>query len=438
MSSPSEAVASGALAGIVVVDLTRILAGPWCTQLLGDYGAEVIKIERPDHGDDTRSWGPPWLVPDDGDDDGRRDAAYFGAANRNKKSVTADIASPEGQALVRRLVEEADVLVENFKVGDLARYGLDFAALSRVNPRLVYCSITGYGQTGPYADRPGYDFVFQAEAGLMSVTGERDDRPGGGPQKVGVAVADLVSGMYACTAILAALEHRHRTGEGQAIDVALFDCTLSFGANLAFNHVVAGSVPGRFGNGHPVLVPYQVFRTADGAIVVAAGNDGQWKRLCAAVDRPDLAGDARFAPAPVASRIATRSSRRSRRKLPITGSVGSRRKASRTAASTTTGRRSRIRRPVIAGCASTCRPATVAPCPVSRIRCASRGAPSPIARRRRRSGSTPTRSSRDTASVPPHRSTQAPKRRHPSHNRASSASEEKIARRSTSALASSS
>ncbi len=297
MSSRSDVdPAMPALAGIVVIDLTRILAGPWCTQMLADYGAEVIKLERPDTGDDTRTWGPPWLDRDDAD--GARDAAYFGAANRNKKSVVVDIATADGQALVRRLVADADVLVENFKVGDLARYGLDFASLARINPRLIYCSITGYGQTGPYARRPGYDFIFQAEAGLMSVTGERDDRPGGGPQKVGVAVADLASGMYACTAILAALQYRHATGKGQAIDVALFDCTLAFGANLAFNHVVSGTVPGRFGNGHPVLVPYQVFRTADAAIVVAAGNDAQWQRLCVALERTDLGDDARFRSGP--------------------------------------------------------------------------------------------------------------------------------------------
>jgi crotonobetainyl-CoA:carnitine CoA-transferase CaiB-like acyl-CoA transferase len=280
------------LAGTMVLDLTRILAGPWCTQLLADYGAEVIKIERPGTGDDTRSWGPPWLGQGDGG--GQRDAAYFGATNRNKKSVVADISSPQGQALVRRIAAEADVLVENFKVGDLARYGLDYASLREINPSLIYCSITGYGQTGPYAERPGYDFIFQAEAGLMSVTGERDDRPGGGPQKVGVAVADLVTGMYACTGILAALNRQRLTGEGQAIDVALFDSTLAFGANLAFNHVVSGVVPFRFGNGHPVLVPYQVFRTADGSLVVAAGNDSQWQRFCKAIDRPDLASDERY------------------------------------------------------------------------------------------------------------------------------------------------
>jgi crotonobetainyl-CoA:carnitine CoA-transferase CaiB-like acyl-CoA transferase len=294
VSSPSDAPAP--LAGTLVLDLTRILAGPWCTQLLADYGAEVIKIEKPATGDDTRSWGPPWL--DAAAEDGRRDAAYFGAANRNKKSVTADISTPQGQALVRAIASRADVLVENFKAGDLARYGLDYASLREINPALVFCSITGYGQDGPYADRPGYDFIFQAEAGLMSVTGERDDKPGGGPQKVGVAVADLVTGLYACTGILAALQRQRLTGEGQAIDISLFDCTLAFGANLAFNHVISGAVPARFGNGHPVLVPYQVFGTADGSLVVAAGNDTQWQRFCRAIERPDLAADDRYRTGP--------------------------------------------------------------------------------------------------------------------------------------------
>jgi crotonobetainyl-CoA:carnitine CoA-transferase CaiB-like acyl-CoA transferase len=294
VSSPSEAQAP--LAGTLVLDLTRILAGPWCTQMLADYGAEVIKIEKPQTGDDTRSWGPPWLGEADGQ--GRRDAAYFGAANRNKKSVAADISTPQGQALVRAIAQHADVLVENFKAGDLARYGLDYASLREINPALVFCSITGYGQDGPYASRPGYDFIFQAEAGLMSVTGERDGKPGGGPQKVGVAVADLVTGLYACTGVLAALQRQRLTGEGQAIDVSLFDCTLAFGANLAFNQVVSGAVPARFGNGHPVLVPYQSFRTANGSLVVAAGNDTQWQRFCRAIERPDLGEDGRYRTGP--------------------------------------------------------------------------------------------------------------------------------------------
>ncbi len=290
MSNPNDL--PPALQGVLVLDLTRILAGPWCTQLLADFGAEVVKIEKPGSGDDTRTWGPPWLPGEDAA--GRRDGVYFGAANRNKKSVAADIATPEGQALVRSLAARADVLVENFKVGDLARYGLDAKSLCKLNPALIYCSITGYGQSGPYAERPGYDFIFQAEAGLMSVTGEPDDRPGGGPQKVGVAASDLVTGMYATTAILAALNSRQLTGQGQTIDVALFDCTLAFGANLAFNHVTSGDVARRHGNAHPLLVPYQVFRTADRPIVVAAGNDAQWQRFCRAIERPDLAADERY------------------------------------------------------------------------------------------------------------------------------------------------
>jgi len=295
-SSPSE---QGALQGLLVVDLTRILAGPWCTQLLADYGAEVIKVERPRTGDDTRSWGPPWQPPagaegDDGADGAPRCASYFAATNRNKRSVTLDIATPAGQQALRELAARADVFVENYKVGDLARYGLDYASLRELNPRLIYCSITGYGQTGPYADRPGYDVIFQGEAGLMSVTGEVDGMPGAGPQKVGVAVSDLVTGMYACTAILAALQARHATGAGQRIDVALFDCTLAFGANLAFNHVVHGLVPRRYGNAHPTIVPYQPFRTRDSSVIVAVGNDSQWQRLCAVLDRPDLGADSRF------------------------------------------------------------------------------------------------------------------------------------------------
>jgi len=291
LNSPSE----GPLAGIVVLDMTRILAGPWCTQMLADFGAEVIKIERPGSGDDTRSWGPPWM-PDAADaaPGSASHAAYFAAANRNKKSVELDISSPAGQDAVRRLAAQADVFVENYKVGDLARYGLDYESLRRVNPRLIYCSITGYGQTGPYAHRPGYDFIFQGEAGLMSVTGEPDGKPGAGPQKVGVAVADLVTGMYASSAILAALQGRHLTGAGQWIDLALFDATLAFGANLAFNQAALGLAPRRYGNAHPVLVPYQVLKTRDGHLIVAAGNDGQWQRFCLAIQRPDLADDERY------------------------------------------------------------------------------------------------------------------------------------------------
>ncbi|KDC21603.1 CoA-transferase family III protein [Bordetella bronchiseptica F2] len=293
MSSPNDAAPGGALDGIVVLDLTRILAGPWCTQILADFGARVIKVERPGVGDDTRSWGPPWMPGADGEQ--ARHSTYFAAANRNKQSVSVDIATAEGQEIVRALAMRADVLIENFKVGDLARHGLDYASLSAVNPRLVYCSITGYGQTGPYADRPGYDLIFQGEGGLMSVTGERDDRPGGGPQKVGVAIADIVTGMYASSAVLAALQRRAATGAGQYIDIALLDCMAAFGANLAFNHVATGAVPPRYGNAHPTLVPYEVLAASDGHVIVAAGNDAQWRRFCAALGRPDLAADARYA-----------------------------------------------------------------------------------------------------------------------------------------------
>lgn len=286
---------AGALSGIVVLDLTRILAGPWCTQMLADLGADVIKVERPGLGDDTRQWGPPWLPEEEGE---RSDSTYFTSANRNKRSVSIDISKPEGQTLVRDLAMRADVLVENYKVGGLARYGLDYDSLSALNPKLIYCSITGYGQQGPFADRPGYDFVFQGEGGMMSVTGESDDMPGGGPQKVGVAVTDLMTGMYASIAVLAALNHRNTSGQGQYIDLALLDSIVAMGANHAATHLITGLVPRRYGNAHAVMVPYQVFRTSDGHIIVAAGNDGQWQRFCAAINRSDLSADTRYATAP--------------------------------------------------------------------------------------------------------------------------------------------
>lgn len=286
---------AGALSGTLVLDLTRILAGPWCTQMLADLGADVIKVERPGSGDDTRHWGPPWLPEQEGE---RADSTYFTSANRNKRSVSIDISKPEGQALVRELAMHADVVVENYKVGDLARYGLDYASLSALNPKLIYCSITGYGQDGPFADRPGYDFVFQGEGGMMSVTGEADDKPGGGPQKVGVAITDLMTGMYASIAVLAALNHRNASGQGQYIDLALFDAIVAMGANHAANHLITGMVPHRYGNAHAAMVPYQVFRTADGHIIVAAGNDSQWQRFCAAIERPDLGADDRYRTAP--------------------------------------------------------------------------------------------------------------------------------------------
>ena len=284
---------AGALSHIRVLDLSRVLAGPWCTQNLADLGAEVIKVERPGGGDDTRRWGPPWLKQPDGKDG--PDSTYYAAANRGKKSVTLNLASSEGQALARQLAKSCDVLVENYKVGNLRRYGLDYDSLRQVNSGLVYCSITGYGQDGPSAHKPGYDFVFQALGGLMSITGERDDRPGGGPQKVGIAVADVMTGMYATIAILAALNHRVISGQGQYIDMALLDCIVAIGGNQATGFLTTGKVPKRYGNEHASLVPYQVFATADADIVVAVGNDVQWQRFCEAIARPDLAADARYA-----------------------------------------------------------------------------------------------------------------------------------------------
>ena len=290
------------LDGIRVLDLSRVLAGPWATQNLADLGAEVIKIERPGHGDDTRRWGPPFLKDRDGRD--TPDAAYFLAANRGKKSVTLDIACAEGQAIAKRLAAAADVMVENFKVGDLERYGLDYPSLREGHEGLVYCSITGFGQDGPYRDRPGYDFMIQGLGGLMSVTGERDDLPGGGPQKVGVAVADLFTGMYATNAIVAALFHRERTGIGQYIDIALLDAQVAMLANLGAAYLASGSVPGRMGNAHQVIVPYQVFRASDSHLIVAVGNDAQFARFCEIAGLAALAADPRYAtnPARVAHR----------------------------------------------------------------------------------------------------------------------------------------
>ncbi|MBP7456279.1 MAG: CoA transferase, partial [Ottowia sp.] len=247
------------LEGIRVLDLSRVLAGPWCTQTLADLGADVIKIERPGAGDDTRNWGPPFLPTADGRES--HESAYYLGANRNKRSVTCDIAQPEGQALVRQLAEHCDVFIENFKVGDMARYGLDYASLKAINPRLVYCSLTGFGQSGPYAPRAGYDYIIQGMGGLMSVTGERDDL-NGGPQKVGVAVADLFTGMYATVGILAALRHAERTGEGQHLDMALLDTQVAMLANLGANYLVSDQAPGRMGNAHQNIVPYQVFEVA--------------------------------------------------------------------------------------------------------------------------------------------------------------------------------
>jgi crotonobetainyl-CoA:carnitine CoA-transferase CaiB-like acyl-CoA transferase len=282
-----------ALAHVRVLDLTRVLAGPWCTQLLADLGAEVIKIERPGAGDDTRHWGPPYLKDRDGHDSG--EAAYYLAANRGKRSVTIDIASADGQALLRTLAGRCDVLVENYRVDQLARYGLDYATLAALNPRLVYCSITGFGQTGPHRERAGYDFIIQAMAGFMSITGERDDRPGGGPQKAGVAVADLMTGMYSTVAILAALSQREHSGRGQHIDMALYDTQLAMLANMNMNYLVGGRTPGRAGNAHANIVPYQVFDAADGQVVIAVGNDQQFARFCEVAGCAELARDPRFA-----------------------------------------------------------------------------------------------------------------------------------------------
>jgi len=274
--------ASGCLTGVRVLDLSRVLAGPFCTQLLGDMGAEIIKVERPGLGDDTRQWGPPWF---------HGESAYYLSCNRNKKSVTINLKSPAGGELIRELAAQSDILVENFKAGELARWGLDYAALRTRNPGLIYCAITGYGQTGPYAHRPGYDFIVQAQGGIMSITGD----PAGEPSKVGVAIADLMAGLYAASAILAALHHRERSGEGQFIDIALLDSQVSCLINVAMNYLVSGQPPQRFGNAHPNLVPYQTFATADGVIAIGVGNDWQFRRLCQALELPTLAEDPRYA-----------------------------------------------------------------------------------------------------------------------------------------------
>ena len=283
----------GPLAHLTVLDLSRVLAGPWCTQLLADFGATVIKIERPGAGDDTRHWAPPYLRDAAGND--TTEAAYYLACNRGKLSVAVDFTRPEGQAIIRDLARGSDVLIENFKVGGLAKYGLHHAALRDVNPRLVYASITGFGQDGPYAERAGYDFIIQGISGFMSVTGERDGAPGGGPQKAGIAITDLMTGMYATTAILAALAHRDRTGEGQHIDACLLDSAVAMMNTLNMNYLVTGVAPSRAGNAHQNIVPYQVFASADGHLILAVGNDGQFARFCEAAGRSQWAQDPRFA-----------------------------------------------------------------------------------------------------------------------------------------------
>ncbi|HJV84663.1 MAG TPA: CaiB/BaiF CoA-transferase family protein [Noviherbaspirillum sp.] len=284
---------SGALSHIRVLDLTRVLAGPWACQALADLGADVIKIERPKTGDDTRAWGPPYLKDPQGKD--TREAAYYLSANRNKKSVTVDIATPEGQAIIRKLAAQSDVFIENYKVGDMARYGLSYDDLKELNPRLVYCSITGFGQTGPMSSFAGYDFIIQGMGGLMSITGERDDLPGGGPQKVGVAFADLMTGMYSALAIVAALESRNLTGKGQYIDMALLDVQVAAMANMNMNYLASGNVPKRQGNAHANIVPYQVFRSKDGHLILAVGNDRQFAKFCDIAGCPELTTDERFA-----------------------------------------------------------------------------------------------------------------------------------------------
>jgi formyl-CoA transferase len=283
----------GPLSHLTVLDLSRVLAGPWCTQLFADLGATVIKVERPGSGDDTRAWAPPYLRDAEGRD--TTESAYYLACNRGKQSVAIDFTTPEGRDLVVALARQSDVFIENFKVGGLAKYGLDFARLHADDPRLVYASITGFGQDGPYAQRAGYDFIIQGMSGFMSVTGERDDLPGGGPQKAGIAITDLMTGMYAAVSILAALSLRDRTGVGQHVDCALLDSAVAMMAVMNMNYLVSGTPPGRVGNAHQNIVPYQVFACADGHLILAVGNDAQFAQFCAVADRPGWAGDARFA-----------------------------------------------------------------------------------------------------------------------------------------------
>ena len=282
----------GPLSHIRVLDLSRVLAGPWAAQNLADLGAEVIKVEKPGAGDDTRGWGPPFLKDPQGKD--TAESAYFQSVNRNKKSLTLDISKPEGQAVARELASKCQVLIENYKVGTLKRYGLDYESLKKDNPGLIYCSVTGFGQDGPYAPRPGYDFIFQGMGGLMSITGERDGQPGAGPQKVGIAITDVLTGMYASVAILTAVTHRERTGQGQYIDMALLDTIVAFNANQILSFFCSGKVPMRWGNAHPQVVPYEVFATADGHIILAVGNDSQFASFCQVAGCPELAQESRF------------------------------------------------------------------------------------------------------------------------------------------------
>jgi crotonobetainyl-CoA:carnitine CoA-transferase CaiB-like acyl-CoA transferase len=283
----------GPLSHIRVLDLTRVLAGPWCAQNLADLGADVIKVERPKKGDDSRAFGPPWVKDQSGKE--TTESAYFMAANRGKKSITIDVSKPAGQAIVRELAEHADVVLENYKTGDLARYGLGYEDLRKINPEIIYCSITGFGQTGPYREKPGYDFMVQGMGGFMSVTGERDNKPGGGPQRAGVPIVDIMTGMYATIAVCAALAHRAETGVGQYIDMALLDTQVAILANQGGNFLATGEPPGRLGNTHPNIVPYQSVKTKDGAVILACGNDNLFTRLCQEADAMHLAKDPRFA-----------------------------------------------------------------------------------------------------------------------------------------------
>ena len=293
-----------ALSDLRVLDLSRVLAGPWAGQLLADLGADVVKVERPDTGDDTRAWGPPWLEDAEGRSSGQ--SAYYLSANRNKRSITIDIAHPEGQQLIRRLVKDADVVIENFKVDGLRQYQLDYESLSSINPRLVYCSVTGFGQTGPSASRAGYDFLIQGMGGLMSITGRPDGEDGAGPLKVGVALTDVMTGLYATVAVLSALAARNRTGRGQHIDVALLDVQIASLANQASNYLVGGAAPARMGNAHPNIVPYQDFPTADGYMIIAVGNDRQFASFCNVLGHSEWAEDQRFATNPARVKNRTR------------------------------------------------------------------------------------------------------------------------------------